>query len=126
MGYYELCQSHRPKKSDGDNSPNLEGEPDTSRRPVVLGQEAAFATAKKEEIAMKAMAYRTKRKAMELSLKKGTYLKWERFGGAKKICMRVHQYDLPELKRIVQLGTCPAARGSFIPTARIATHMTFH
>ena len=57
------------------------------------------------------------------SLGKEDSLKWEKLGGSQKICMGAHQYDQPALKRIAQLGTCPAARGSFIPTARIASHV---
>ena len=44
--------------------------------------------------------------------------------GARKVCMGIHQYDIRELRRIAQLGTWPTARGSFAPTARIASYMT--
>ena len=86
--------------------------------------EEMFTQAQKKEKAPKAREYRAKRKAKALVLKKTGNLKWENVGGAQKVCMRVHQYDWDELKRILQLGTCPTARGSFIPTARIASHMT--
>ena len=63
------------------------------------------------------------RKKRKEFLKSQDKLKWDKLGGSQRICMRVHQYDLPALKRIVQLGACPTARGSFVPTARIASHM---
>ena len=37
--------------------------------------------------------------------------------------MRVHEYEIPAMKRIAQLWTFPIARGSLVPTARIASHM---
>ena len=85
-----------------------------------------FIACKKRGKAQKSRIYRAKCKDKAIDLEKVGTLKCGKFGGAKKVCMRVHQYDLPELgelKRIAQLGTCPAARGSFFPTARIASHM---
>ena len=50
-------------------------------------------------------------------------LKWGNLDGVQKVCMGAHQYEIPVIKRIVQLGICPSARGSVIPTARIESHM---
>lgn len=66
-----------------------------------------------------------KQKARKPNLKRQDQLKWEGFWGRPEICMRIHQYELPELRRIAQLGTFPTARGSLSPTARIASHMTW-
>ena len=66
-----------------------------------------------------------KQKARKPNLKRQDQLKWEGFWGRPEICMRIHQYELPELRRIEQLGTCPTSRGSLFPAARIASHMTW-
>lgn len=86
-------------------------------------QSDRFELAKKRLRAAKAKEYRKRLKARKQDIARQESLKWESLGGGKKVCMRVHQYELPYLKRIVQLGTCPTARGSFIPTARVASHM---
>ena len=85
--------------------------------------EYLFTQAQKRKKAEKAKRYRQRQKQHKDDLRKQESLKWERLGGAKKLRMGAHQYEKPILKRIVQLGTCPTARGSFIPTARIASHM---
>ena len=86
---------------------------------------ARFGESKRKQRALKARIYRGKVEAKALSIKKIGVLKWEKIGGKQKVCMRVHQYDMPVLQRILLLGTCLTARGAFIPTARIASHMTY-
>ena len=73
----------------------------------------------------KRKSYREKQKVKKLSLKDQEKLKWEKPGWVRKRCMRIYQYDKAVLHRIAQLGTCPTARGSFIPTARIAPHIVY-
>ena len=89
----------------------------------VISQEQLFVSAQRKKNAIKQKEYRQRQKANKLVLKQQEKLKWGKLGGVRKPCMRIHQYDMDMLRRIVQLGTCPTARGSFIPTARIATHM---
>ena len=48
----------------------------------------------------------------------------EKLGGPPKKSMRVRQYDLAYLKRIITVGTCPAARGALSPRADILSHVT--
>ena len=90
---------------------------------VSLTQEERFAQAKREKNRLKQRAYREKVRVQKQTMKEHSKLKWEKLGGAPRICMRIHQYEMPVLRRIVQLGTCPIARGSLVPTARIASHM---
>ena len=92
---------------------------------VVEDQSTLFIIAQKKKSAERSKKYREKMKVNKINLKKQEKLKWEGLAGAPKVCMRIHQYELPELRRIVQLGTCPTARGSLVPTARIASHMTY-
>ena len=118
---------YRKIGSEDETQPNLPGEPASSSkapRKVKMTISARFDESKRKQRALKARLYREKVKAKKLSIKKIGVLKWEKIGGARKVCMRVHQYDMPELQRILLLGTCPTARGAFIPTARIASHMT--
>ena len=75
--------------------------------------------------AEKQKAYRERQKTHKQHLKETQKSKWEEIGGAKKVRVRIHQYDIRELRRIARLGTCPTARGSFVPTARIASYMKF-
>ena len=58
------------------------------------------------------------------NLKKHARLKWEHIGGKKKVSMKVHQYEMGRLDRIVRLGTCPLARGSLAPTARTISYVS--
>ena len=95
------------------------------RSSSLVTQEERFNLAKKEKNAQKQRAYRAKAKVRKESLKRERRLKWDKIGGAQKVCMRLHQYDIPLLQRMVQLGTCPAERGALLPTARIASHMRY-
>ena len=96
----------------------------TSRWPAeAQSQEQLFERDKKKKNAEKQKAYREKQKIRKLALKNQEKPKWEKLGGVRKQCMRIRQYDKAVLHRVAQLGTCPTARGPFIPTARIAPHM---
>ena len=103
-------------------------EPNSSRRssvstPHLTSQAEKFELARKKKNSEKQRNYRLKTQKTKQALKDQRRLKWENLGGSQKPCMRIYQYDIPVLKRVVQLGTCPTARGSFVPTARIASHM---
>ena len=60
------------------------------------------------------------RKQLEVKQQK---LKWEKLGGKKKVCMRMHQYEIEHLERIVTLGACPLARGALASTARTISYV---
>ena len=86
-------------------------------------QEARFEIALKKTTADKQKAYRERLKVQKQHLKENAKHKWEEIGGVQKVCMGIRQHDIRELRRIAQLGTCPTARGPFVPTARIASYM---
>ena len=65
-----------------------------------------------------------KQKVRKSNLKQQDQLKWEHLGGAAAICMRIRQYELPELRRFVQLGTFPTSRGFLVPAERVASRVT--
>ena len=80
-----------------------------------VNQEALLDITIKRKNADKQRAYREGNKGAKQQLKENDKLKWGEIWGARKVCMGIHQYDIRELRRIIQLGTCPTARAEHSP-----------
>ena len=97
--------------------------PAISARVVSTNQTALFLSEKRRLKNLRQKRYREKKKAEKKSKQVISLTSWEKLGGPPKKSMRVHQYDLEYLKRIVRVGTCPAARGALSPLADILPHV---
>ena len=107
-----------------DDSPSKGGRP-KRRRPKLISkdQDAHFVSTQRRLKNLRQKKYRDKKKAEIIKKKEASLECWERLGGRQKKSMRIHQYELSSLKRIIAVGTCPAARGALSPLSNILSHM---
>ena len=91
---------------------------------VSKNQTSLFLSEKRRLKNLRQKRYREKKKAEKKNNQVVNLTTWEKLGGPPKKSMRVHQYDLEYLKRIVNVGTCPAARGALSHLADILSHVT--